>query len=809
MEKTPNFHNIAGERREVRKSLAEAEENDLPESIISGLSREKANLDAAAAAFSIPEPKWKGGLKRAKEQLRGDKKLSQESMWLDNESLQKELGPFYEEIRTTEKRVADLRDFEMRRLREMQSNPHAKKANENLLKTIQKEKMGFEKTLHSLEKKDPQVFRAAKLLRYKQGLHEEGHIAPTPLVENNLKKIGTRMITGKPMFLHGPTGTGKTSLARFAARRFTGQDAEMVYCNPQTRESNIWGKTGIKPTGSGGIQTVDIFGPLARAIKEGKIAIFDEFTALPREQQVFIKGIFNAKVGDIVNIVGNGRVEVAPGFQMVFTANLKSEKNPERQELPPEIAREFEQNNLEVDYTPKEEAYDIMLARLMNSDGSANMSWYDLNTTLPKLCEAIEEIQIAYTDKERESLAKLTGTLDASGKRQGLKKFVMTQGTIEAVLESWAVEKRKGEEASFIEFLDERLATGLTFKEYPEADRVLAAKILASKGFLRTKTAEDLSLPKNVFDFDAAKKSRGDKKAIETLRADSGKEVHLSVKELANLDPFGLRRRSAAEAAEQFLTPEGAGDAFSNTMDKRMARILGKERQTGDAIISAEYLYLNPKTGAEERREMITLDVEKSLDRYIALYQETGVGIPADFREQVEDIWARNSDEIEKAIKEKGFDDMIIAPANIPLDELKEKMKMKNGYFTGSNFDAGGGFAGAKSTGVDTPRVILIHRSQNLKDRPELQATLGIKAEKVRQDEALSLEDYLYFQRIYFKETGKHLDEDGWTWLVRTKSGTRFVGGGWSRDFHRLDVSANDADYSSPSLGCRPSRYFI
>ena len=146
------------------------------------------------------------------------------------------------------------------------------------------------------------------------------------------------MLLGKPMFLHGPTGTGKTSQARSAAEHFTGNAAEMVYCNPQMRESAVWGKTGIRPVKggqAGAIETVDIFGPLAKAVSEGRPIIFDEFTALPKEQMVFIKGIFNAKIGDIVNIVGNGRMKITPGFQMIFTANLKSEKNPERQDLPP------------------------------------------------------------------------------------------------------------------------------------------------------------------------------------------------------------------------------------------------------------------------------------------------------------------------------------------------------------------------------------------------------------------------------------------------------------------------------------------
>jgi hypothetical protein len=784
MEKLPNLHELSEERKNLKGIIDDSGESET----IKKVSKKALEENRKEVKGSIEKH---GGLSKAKEHYKQEAEKSENDAWINETSIENTMGDNFKELSILETKKSELRDFEMQRLRVSQSDPNARKSNERLLKTIQKDKVGVQESMDKIEKKDPRTFRALELVNYKKGLHEEGHIAPTPSVVENLDKIGRRMITGKPMFLHGPTGTGKTSLGRFAAKHFTGNDAEMVYCNPQTRESSIWGKTGIKPTESGGIQTVDIFGPLSKAMVEGRVAVFDEFTALPKEQMVMIKGVFNAKVGDMVNIVGNGKVEIAPGFQMIFTANLKSDKNPERQELPPEITREFEQNNLEVSYTPKEEAYDIMLARLMNPDGSVDMSWYDLNTTLPKLCEAMEEIQIAYTDKEREGIAKLTGTMDASGKRQGLKKFVMTQGTIEAILEDWKIEKQiESKPKSFVEFMDERLATGITFKEYSETDRILASKILASKGFLRTMTAEDLSLPKNTFDFDAAKKQRGDKDGIKSLLKDSSKVVHLSIKELADMDPFGLRKKAVVDIAEQFLAPEaGIGDDFSKGMKKRLDKVLGK------------------KSGVEVM-EIMGLDLEKALDKYTTLFQETGIALPDDFREQVEDIWMRNGHEIEEAIKEKGFDDMIIAPAGIPLTEITEKMKMANGYFTGSNFDSSGGFAGAISTGVDKPRIILVHKAQNIVDHPELVQTKGIKAEDIKIDESLSLEDYLYLQRSYFKETGKHLDEDGWTWTPRTKSGARFVGSYWYPASGRLNVDAGAADRSNPNLGCRSSRYF-
>jgi hypothetical protein len=363
------------------------------------------------------------------------------------------------------------------------------------------------------------------------------------------------MISGKPMFLHGPTGTGKTSLARYAAKHFTGRGAEMVYCTPQTREANIWGKTGIRPNKEGAIQTVDIYGPLAKAMRDGTTVIFDEFTALPKEQMVFVKGIFNAKPGDSVNVVGNGKTTIAPGFQMIFTTNLKSEKNPERQELPPEIAREFEQNNLKINYTPKNEAYDIMLARLMNKDGSVDLSYYDLNETLPKFIEAMHEIQIAYTGTLSDDEARLIGAKDVSGKTPGLKKFVITQGTVEAILEEWQTERQLGTKQSFVEFLDQSLKNGLTFEEYSEKDRILATKILASKGLLRTLSLHDLGLPKDVFAVNAIKKLRG-KGGTQDIKEQSEKIEHIPLKELAELDTFGIKAQTARERAEQFLPKE-------------------------------------------------------------------------------------------------------------------------------------------------------------------------------------------------------------------------------------------------------------
>jgi MoxR-like ATPase len=556
VEPEENLHMLAEERKAYKEAL---EEENLPQAILSDAEKAiQENKEKFAALPKEWNPEKPGWLARFRERLAGDKEKVESDLDVDMAAVLESLGPdaeLYQEIDALEDKLEDISDFEMKRMREVKTDPHARKAHERLLATARKEREGLQEKLAVLERQGPLIVRAHDLVEYKEDLSAEGHIAHTPSVERYKTAIARRMISGKPMFLHGPTGTGKTSLARSASEDSTGRSPEMVYCNPQTRESNIWGKTGIKPTENGGIETIDVYGPLSRAMRDGTPVIFDEFTALPREQMVFIKGVFNAKPGDTVNIMGNGTVEIQPGFQMIFTANLKSEKNPERQELPPEIAREFEQNNLEVGYTPKEEAYDIVLARLMNPDGSLDASHHDLSVTIPKFLEAMEEVQLAYTDKASETAARLTGSMDASGKRPGLKKLVFTQGSVEAILDDWKTEKvlNANDHPSFAEFLDGRLKTALTFKEYPEADRVLAAKILASKGLLRTISAADLGLPESVFAFDAAKKQRG---SADSLRELSSTEQHLSLKEVADLDPFQTRVRAAAEVAESFLPEE-------------------------------------------------------------------------------------------------------------------------------------------------------------------------------------------------------------------------------------------------------------
>jgi hypothetical protein len=239
-------------------------------------------------------------------------------------------------------------------------------------------------------------------------------------------------------------------------------------------------------------------------------------------------------------------------------------------------------------------------------------------------------------------------------------------------------------------------------------------------------------------------------------------------------------------------------------------QILELEKSIGPDSISATYT--SKDENDVETSETITIDFEKKLEYSVSFYKTHNIDLPENFTEIMIDIWTRNIDIIKKTIEEQGFDEILLIPGNLSVPDIHAKMS--EGYSattTGDLFDEGGSFEGVieKTTG---PRIILIHknRAQNLEDRLELEKTLGDDADSlINSGQTLTLTDYLIYQRQFFEETGKHLDEsDYYTYLpgstVRNSGGGFYVVDVLWRD--RLDVVADDPDDSISFIGCRLSR---
>ena len=279
--------------------------------------------------------------------------------------------------------------------------------------------------------------------------------------------------------------------------------------------------------------------------------------------------------------------------------------------------------------------------------------------------------------------------------------------------------------------------------------------------------------------------------------------------------------------------PDGAGEARKESMQKKLTLLFDRAEKMKTKLDSKEPLPdSTPEisviyTGRDGKAEQITLDLEAKLQDFISFYQKTGLDLPSDFEDTARDIWQKNQAEIEQAMRENGFDDMLIIPATPDLKELSEKMKMENGYYF---YQVKDDFSDVKSQNADKPRIILFHHCDSL---PEIREKTGLDihlnitgadAEKLYQANPENylgtLEDAIILERKYLEDTlqasggqaGKHLSDytsKSAHWLPGSKAGARLVYSCWRPDDRGLLVLALGGALRGGLLGARPSRCFF
>lgn len=237
-----------------------------------------------------------------------------------------------------------------------------------------------------------------------------------------------------------------------------------------------------------------------------------------------------------------------------------------------------------------------------------------------------------------------------------------------------------------------------------------------------------------------------------------------------------------------------------------------EEKQTEDTLLNVP-----------ENIENTDINIEQSIEKHIEFYTRYSIPIPPNFREQIIDIWNRNYTEMVREVKEKGFDELLIMPANLTMTpELDEKMTAgylkkdgKPGDPTKWDIDMDK-IKPAIPDRLTKNRILLVHKkdSQDIYNNPTapqiLQETLNKPYTAFKPEEGLTIEEYFVFQRMYFEETGKHLDDTGWTWLrcSTNEDGSRVIRASWDLGSVGLYVVANVSSRSDGYLGCRLARSF-
>lgn len=169
-----NFHQIARERAELRRidRTTGAETANI-------IEEELKALDQKAQEFSRIR---KEDPKVAKELLRTQKHKYERSEWLDEATIQAELGEAYDILTESKNKLSEVDDFEMRQLRDSVYSADIRKINERVLGKISDKKNKLRSDIEKITEAHPLESRAFSLIQYKKGLHQEGHIASVPSV---------------------------------------------------------------------------------------------------------------------------------------------------------------------------------------------------------------------------------------------------------------------------------------------------------------------------------------------------------------------------------------------------------------------------------------------------------------------------------------------------------------------------------------------------------------------------------------------------------------------------------------------------
>ena len=656
----------------------------------------------------------------------------------------------------------------------------------------------------------PETARAARLAElhsYREQLLED-HYAMTPSRRELADQIRSLWARGEAVMLTGSTGTGKTELFSYLTKQLYGRPlSRLIRSTQNVTPAEIFGKMGLKATPEGGTETFFQPGVYIDAVDQGMPFIIDEFNMLETKIRFGLKELYNRRPGQPVVVQeDSGKPHVIQdGFVIGATANVKSEKHKERFELDAAESRVFA--NRRVEFLPKEEVYDLLIAELMNERGELHMAREDASETLKRLLEAAELSQQASEGKQTQFYAEGGG---AKKTPATLKKAVLDPGRILKIVSGWPREEARGKK--FRDYLENEVLHVIRTEDYPEKDRRLLLQIFVTKGFFIGKTVKQMDVP----GVDEAKlKAWG---WSDTSKPASKTET-LSAQQVADLDPFGLRKLRASEAADEFLRvgQEDVKDALAALHDIDVSKLPKKVRKLLEKKSSHDIILAETTDGKELR-----FDLNEIREQWKVFYEEHGLENLANLLPKNIALTPKQIETL-KAKAREGYTRAILVPAGIEnhLQKLKEKLTdglendvEGNPIETWLSEDVKPSFPDNIKT-KDAKRVgkaylLLTNPNESLVPGSKNKSADKLIAEfEANGISGLTLADFLIEERKHFEETGKHLvdwSNNEWTWLLESRAGaSRVLGAGWSPDNLQVRVSSHSADRQDPYLGARSS----
>ncbi len=605
----------------------------------------------------------------------------------------------------------------------------------------------------------------------------------------------------EPILFEGGTGIGKSrTVERVCAE--LGYEVYKLPCSSSTTEREMMGRYISNPNKKTDMDPEVIFslGVIAKALVDEpnkiKVIYLDELNTIDPQVGTRLHAILDV----IKNGFTTGEVELVEDageilkfdpkrVKVIATINPANSENLHAQKLSSALLRRFTQKKMP-DALPDEE-FRLFSVDMFQKD--------EVLKFLPGIADNAELVK-AYAEfhKGIQGLVKNKTIAEGLSQKPAYEDIDYLKRVIKKVGHFWEDGLFKGDLPTIFQEAVKYIYTGMLINE---DDKKAVQNLINTLDF---KPSDDTN--RQGLEARAAKKAKEEKERLEREKKEA--------EEKARLGSEGAKEK--AEADKVIAKTDEEVRALKASLRKAKKEVLG---ESFEPVITAKYKYKDEK--GKETVENIEIDFEKKLVQTLKFYKEHGIAMPADFAEQMKDVWEENRDEMQKQIEEFGFDEVLIIPANLKLTDAFDKELTKN-YKKKDGSVGEPTYWGEKKEDIvsdsrsSKDRIILVHKNKarDLKEAtgilPILRETLGKKGGEFKPEEGMTIEEYFVFQRAYFEETGEHLDGgEGITWLPGSRVGSRVVHADFNPDFGRVSVLAGGPDFSFPHIGCRPSRCFF
>ncbi len=341
-----------------------------------------------------------------------------------------------------------------------------------------------------------------ELRTYRKDL-KKGRIVETPYVHAQAMDIVAHLQAGDPTLIYGHLGSGKSELAMHVARTYLKKEPLIISGSKHTSLSELYGNKvldvseGMDEDMKQSFIEIDkiytaelervrvslaslneeerkkeslriyervlqlyiaknqrgtvsrfVFGPIFKAMEEGRPVIIDEVNAIPHEVLISLNHFLTRRPGEKITIQQDGgrEITVADGFCILMTANLNqgSERYVNRSELDPAFTSRL--HNFEYEYLPQsvvgtvdqaekgDELYHILLARSLDEQGNLVLP----DGAVPKLwnlAKAARVLQDVFSGKDVKNNYFRQGEQPAT--RYTLKKCVLSLRAMDKIIRHW------------------------------------------------------------------------------------------------------------------------------------------------------------------------------------------------------------------------------------------------------------------------------------------------------------------------------------------------------------------------------------